>query len=244
MAGPPNPMTLTKLQTFLRHGRYDYDWVSSRIYAACYNDPHVMEKILAADPKDAPSSASASEESSEVEVEGDVDSDSDAYKSEEDNAEPPVLAGSKENPVILEGDETEDGAKENSLGKRKRLAPDVEESTSKKSKSGETLFCLNCGGKYDPAKNKDGACRYHAGETVLGELELNPIDDQINDDEPSRQTWPNAFHWECCETNFEDFEESNRDKPCETGRHRAGEGDQTEYVERYQRKRYHRRYYG
>lgn len=131
MPGHPDSATLTKLRTFLSRGRQDYDWVASRIYSACYNDTHVMQKILGANPEDAPSPASASKESSDGEFEDDADSDPDAYESEEDGAEPPALSGSKNNPVVLEGDETEDGGKGSGSGKRKRATADVEESTGK-----------------------------------------------------------------------------------------------------------------
>lgn len=242
MPVPPNSVTLTKLQAFLRRGKYDYDFVSSRVYAACYSDPDVMEKILAANPEDVPASVDSATESSDGEL---SDSDVEEYVSEEDDAEPPVFDGSKENPVLLEeDDEVEDVAKQTSSSKRKRPAADAEDNATKKSKSDEMVFCLNCGRLFDPAKNKDGACRYHPSETVLGELELNPTSDQIEDDDPSRQTWPNAFYWECCEENFENFEEDLSDKPCKTDRHRADEGEQTEYAGRWQRKKNHRRYYG
>lgn len=240
MPGPPSSATLTKLRSFLRNGRNDYDWIASRIYAACYNDPEIMQKILNANPEDVPSPAAASEASSDGEFEDDVESDLDADEAEE-TAEPSVRNGSKENPVLLEGDETEDGAKESSSSKRKRPSSGVEESTTKKrNKSDELLLCVNCGSRFDPDKNKDGKCKYHSGETFLGELEDNPTNDDIEDDEESRETWPNAFQWDCCDANFEETDETC----CKTGRHRSAEGEQTEYSRRRERERRRSRYYG
>ena len=196
-----------------------------------------MRKILTAQPEDVPSSEA--DDSLEEEITSDADSAS--------SVEALILTektGSKHNPVLLEAGAGEYDEKENISDKLKRKHPasEVEEhATEKKSKHPNiTLLCLNCGSNFNPNRNKEGTCRYHPSETVLGELELNPTCDDIEDDEPSRETWANAFQWDCCETNYEDTDV----EPCEQGRHRADGGEKTEYAERRERERRHKKCYG
>lgn len=233
---------IQELKVLLRRGRHDYDYVAGVVYAACYNDPHVLQKILAAKPEDAPSSESekgALSDQEDSEEEHNVDDGHSDVPQKNEETPTAKQSGSKEDPVLLDANVKRNDRK-NKSGKRKRATSDVRnESLGKKTKHQNTLLlCLNCCDKFNPEKNEPDACRFHPAGTVLGELEDNPLDDQITDDEDSRETWPEAFQWECCETSFEE------DQPCENGQHRADGGQKTEYAERREKEKRHKKYYG
>lgn len=244
MPAPPDPILLVRLQALLKVGQHDYDYVAGRIHATCYNDEYVMRKILAAHPQDVPSSGEEEEEYSTSDASEGVD-DQEAVSDIRAGGEISKESGSMNDPVVLEDDEVVENQQKKAGEKRKQISigDNVEVMQKKPKPSSQAVLCLKCGAKFDPDKNKEGVCHYHPSKSVLGELELNPTSDDIHDDEASRERWPNAFEWECCEANFDEDEDEDT-RPCEHGKHKADGGDQTEYSRRRARQRQRNRYYG
>ena len=141
-------------------------------------------------------------------------------------------------------DDTIGKAENSAPAKRKRMPEDSEEPTAPATKTSKFStgykLCLNCGQVFDPNRNVDGDCMYHIGETEVGELELNPTSEQIQDDEASRETWPNAFVWSCCDLDLE----GTRDEACKSGQHVSEGIERTEYSIRTQKERRQKKYYG
>ena len=103
LGAPADPISLVRLQAFLRNGRTDYEWVAGRIYASCLNDSYVLQKILGAVPEDAPSPGPAYGSDGFEEEDDDDDDDNDK---EESGVEVVDLAdpGTESQPIVLADD--------------------------------------------------------------------------------------------------------------------------------------------
>lgn len=206
---------LDEVRRFIERGRRNYDLLAKEIYTMCSKNDDVMKRVLDAvdhiEQNVNESGTEFTESGEESEASEEIEESEESQASEESEEEP-IKPVSK-------------------ITKRKRSAsPSKVKDSPKRKKQNlgkKKLRCLNCDAKFNPAENKENSCHYHPGESVLGELEDNPTCDEIEDDWPSRQTWPNAFDWVCCEQNLE--EDDYDGGPCAKGRHRA-EGEKLDFA--------------
>lgn len=224
----PSCADLDEIRGFIERGRRNYDLLAKLIYTMCSESDDVKKRVLdAVEHVEHNISESGSDENEDDinESEDDLnESEDDINESEDDiNESGEDVHESEGEPIKIVGSAT----------KRKRSDSDSKVKDSPKSKKQnigskeKNSKCLNCDALFDPNENEEDSCHYHPGESVLGDFDDNPTCDDIEDDWPSRQTWPNAFDWKCCDGNLED--DLYDGEPCTKGKHRA-EGEKLEFA--------------